>query len=61
MVVLSVLEGDFGLLLQLGELVEVLEDQVLHALLVDFDLYLVLLVEVLQLALLVAQLRLLVL
>ena len=61
MVVLSVLEGDFGLLLQLGELVEVLEDQVLHALLVDFDLYLVLLVQVLQLALLVAQLRLLVL
>ena len=61
MVVLSVLEGDFGLLLQLGELVEVLEDQVLHALLVDFDLYLVLLVQVLQLALLVTQLRLLVL
>jgi len=61
MVVFSVLEGDFGLFLQLGELVEVLEDQVLHALLVDFDLYLVLLVEVLQLALLIAQLRLLVL
>ena len=61
MVVLGVLEGDFGLLLQLGELVKVLEDQVLHALLVDFDLYLVLLVEVLQLALLVTQLRLLVL
>ena len=61
MVVLGVLESDFGLLLQLGELVKVLEDQVLHALLVDFDLYLVLLVQVLQLALLVTQLRLLVL
>jgi hypothetical protein len=54
MVVLGVLECDLGLLLQLGELVEVLEDQVLHALLVDLDLYLVLLVQVLQLALLVS-------
>jgi putative multiple sugar transport system permease protein len=44
-------QGAGAVAFQLGELVEVLEDQVLHALLVDFDLYLVLLVEVLQLAL----------
>ena len=54
-VVLSILEGDFSLFLQVGELVEVLEDQVLHALLVDLDLDLMLLVKVLQLTLLVAQ------
>ena len=54
MVVLGVLESDLGLLLQLSELVEVLEHQVLHALLVDLDLYLVFLIQVLQLALLVS-------
>jgi len=36
-----------GLLLELGELVEVLEDEVLAALLVDLDLDLVLLAQVL--------------
>ena len=61
MVILCVLECDLGLLLQLSELIEVLEHQVLHALLVDLDLDLVLLVQVLQLALLVTQLRLLIL
>jgi hypothetical protein len=60
-VVFSILEGDFGLLLEVGELIEVLEHQVLHALLVDLDLDLVLLIQVLQLTLLVTQLSLLVL
>ena len=61
MVVLGVLECDLGLLLQLSELVEVLEHQVLHTLFVDLDLYLVLLVQILQLTLLVSKLRLLIL
>ena len=47
MVILGILKGDLGLLLQLSELVEVLEYQVLDALLVDLDLYLVLFVQVL--------------
>ena len=61
MVILSILECDLSLLLELGQLIEVLEHQVLHSLLVDLDLDLVLLVQVLQLTLLVTQLRLLVL
>ena len=52
-VVLPVLQLDLSLLLQLGQLVQVLEHQVLDPLLVDFDLDLVFLVEILQFPLLV--------
>lgn len=55
MVVFCILEGHLGFLLELCELVKVLEDQMLYALLVDLDLDLVLLGEILQLALLVAE------
>ena len=54
--VFGVLKLDLGLLLELSELVQVLEDQMLYALLVDLDLNLILLSQVLQLALLVPQL-----
>ena len=56
MLIFGVLELDLGLLLELSELVQVLEDQMLDALLVDLDLNLILLSQILQLALLVAQL-----
>lgn len=54
--VFCVLKLDLGLLLELSKLVQVLEDQMLDALLVDLDLDLILLSQVLQLALFVAQL-----
>jgi hypothetical protein len=54
-VVLSILEGDFCLLLQVSELVKVLEDQVLHSLLIDFDLYFMFFIEILEFALFVTQ------
>jgi len=54
-VVLSILEGDFCLLLQVSELVKVLEDQVLHSLLIDFDLYFMFFIEILEFALFVAK------
>ncbi len=60
-IVLGVLERYLGFLLKLSQLIKVLENEMLDALLVDFDLDLVLLAEILQLALLVAELGLLVL
>jgi hypothetical protein len=42
--ILDVLEGDLGFFLQLGELIEILENQMLASLLVDLKLDLVLLV-----------------
>jgi hypothetical protein len=59
-VVLGVLECDFGLFFELSELVKVLEDQVLDPLLVYFDFDFMLLREILQLPLLVPQLGLLI-
>ena len=54
-VVLSILEGNFCLLFQVSELVEVLEYQVFHALLIDFDLYFMFFIEILEFALFVAK------
>ena len=60
-VVFGVLESDLGLFFELSELVEVLEDQVLHSLLVYLYFDFMLLRQILQLALLVSQLCLLIL
>lgn len=59
--IFDVLQVDLRLFLQLGELVEVLEHQVLAPLFVDLDLDLMFLVQVLELTLLVSKLSLLVL
>ena len=59
--VLAVLEFDLRLLLHHGLLVQVLEHEMLEALAPDLDRDRVLLLQVLMLAILVAQLRLLVL
>lgn len=59
--VLNVFKCNLGVFLELGKLILVLEDQMLQALLVDFDLDFVLLVEVLELTFFVTQLGLLVL
>lgn len=59
-VVFGILESDFGLFFELSQLVEVLEDKVLHSLFVDLDLYLVFFAQILKFTLLVAQLCLLV-
>lgn len=59
-VVLGVLECDFGLFFELSELIKVLEDQVLDPLLVYFDFDFMLLREILQLPLFVPQLGLLI-
>jgi len=56
--ILDVLKCDLGFFLQLGELIEVLENQMLASLLVDLKLNLVLLVQVLELSILVSQLSL---
>jgi len=61
MLILNILESDLGVLLELRQLVLILENQMLKSLLVNFDLNLVLLLEVLVLALFVTKLGLLIL
>jgi hypothetical protein len=53
-IIFSIFKSDFSLFLELGQLVKVLEDQVLDALLVDLDFDLVLFTQVLELSLFVA-------
>jgi hypothetical protein len=60
-IIFSIFKSDFSLFLELGQLVKVLEDQVLDALLVDLDFDLVLFTQVLELSLFVAELCLLIL
>jgi hypothetical protein len=57
-VIFSVFQRYLGLFFQLSELIEVLEDQVLHTLFVDLNLYFMLLREILELSLLIAELSL---
>jgi hypothetical protein len=54
-IVLAVLQLDLCLLLQLGQLIQILEHQMLHSLFVDLDLDLILLIQVLEFSLLVSQ------
>ena len=54
MIILYCLKGNLRFFLQLSELIQVLENQVLHSLFVDFDFDLVFLNEVLHLSLFVA-------
>jgi len=56
--ILDVLKCNLGFFLQLGELIEVLENQMLASLLVDLEFDLVLLVQVLELSIFVSQLSL---
>jgi len=60
-IIFSIFKSDFSLFLELGQLVEVLEDQVLDALLVDLDFDLVLFTQVLEFSLFIAELCLLIL
>ena len=56
MLILVVLQFNLSLLLKVSELIEVLEDEVLHTLLIYLDFNLILLNEILHLSLLVSKL-----